>query len=81
MNMPSNMHKSSWSLHKKNILHATEAVALESMQRAANEIKEKKGEEITVSCDGTWQRRGFQSKNGVVTTLTGDGYNSKVPVQ
>ncbi|CAH8615686.1 unnamed protein product [Dicrocoelium dendriticum] len=78
MNMPSNMHKSSWSLHKKKILHATQAIALESMQRAADEIKEKKGENITVSCDGTWQRRGFQSKNGVVTVLTVDGHNSKV---
>jgi hypothetical protein len=42
MNMPANMHKNSWSLHKKKILHATEAVAQESMQRAANKIKEKK---------------------------------------
>ncbi|CAG5120197.1 unnamed protein product, partial [Candidula unifasciata] len=44
----------------------------------AAELKEKKGEAITVSCDGTWQRRGFQSKNGVVTLLTVDGPNSKV---
>ncbi|CAG5121444.1 unnamed protein product [Candidula unifasciata] len=78
MNMPTGMHKSSWSLHKKKILHATETVARTSMQRVAAEIKQKKGEAITVSCDGTWQRRGFQSKNGVVTLLTVDGPNSKV---
>ena len=25
---------------------------------------------VTVSCDGTWQRRGFSSKNGVATVMS-----------
>ena len=32
----------------------------------------------TVSCDGTWQRRGFASKNGVATVISVDGPNCKV---
>ena len=27
-------------------------------------------DKATVSCDGTWQRRGFASKNGVATVLS-----------
>jgi hypothetical protein len=30
-------------------------------------------EDIMTSCDGTWQRRGFSSHNGVCTVLTGNG--------
>ena len=29
-------------------------------------------EDIAVSCDGTWQRRGFSSLNGVVTVIASD---------
>ena len=28
--------------------------------------------DIAVSCDGTWQRRGFSSLNGVVTVIASD---------
>ena len=28
------------------------------------------GDSVTVACDGTWQRRGFSSKNGVATCLS-----------
>ena len=28
------------------------------------------GDNVTVACDGTWQRRGFSSKNGVATCLS-----------
>ena len=36
------------------------------------------GGDVTVSGDGTYQRRGFQSKNGVVTVLSVNGKRSKV---
>ena len=36
------------------------------------------GEEVPVSCDGTWQRRGLASKNGVFSLLSADQGNSKV---
>lgn len=34
--------------------------------------------EATVSCDGTWQRRGFSSHNGIATVLSVAGNHSKV---
>ena len=47
---------------------------------AAQELKAAVGTAVTVSCDGTYQRRGFQSKNGVVSvlTLSVNGKNSKM---
>ena len=40
----------------------------------ANEKFGQKNEEtdIVVSCNGTWQRRGFSSLNGVVTVIASD---------
>ena len=39
-----------------------------------NFVKKKKNEveDVVVSCDGTWQRRGFSSLNAVVTVLASD---------
>ncbi|XP_070180326.1 uncharacterized protein [Littorina saxatilis] len=78
MNMPASMYKTSWVHHKKAILQATERTAEESTKKAAADLKAAKGDQVTVSCDGTWQRRGFQSKNGVFTLLSADKQNSKV---
>ena len=33
-------------------------------------MKMAEGDSVTVACDGTWQRRGFSSKNGVATCLS-----------
>jgi hypothetical protein len=41
-------------------------------------LKKRKGKKVAVSCDGTWQRRGFASKNRVATLISVDGGNSKV---
>ena len=78
MNMPYTFNKGVWYQHKDKITKATETVATNSKTQAATEIKQSKGRDITVSNDGTWQRKGFQSKNGVVTTLTVNGADSKV---
>lgn len=52
------------------IQEASNAVAKESMTRAAKEEKEATGKEtITVSGDGTWQKRGFTSLFGIVTLV------------
>ena len=37
---------------------------------AANEAKERERGDIGVSVDGTWQKRGFVSLNGVVITIS-----------
>ena len=78
MNMPPPPHNTSWTNHLKQIRKETETVAADSMHRAAEEIRTVAGNDITVSSDGSWQRRGFQSKNGVVTTLSVNGKSSKV---
>ena len=81
LNLPPPQTLSSWQKHLTEIKKATETIATVSMKRAAKEVR--CGDEITdviVSCDGTWQRRGFSSKNGVGTILTvaGPGGSSKV---
>ena len=49
-------------------------VATQSMVIAVEEAKQKLGcEDIDVSVDGTWQKRGYSSKNGVVTCLSNVG--------
>ena len=46
------------------------------MTDAADELQENKDEQgisdVTVSCDGSWQKRGHSSLNGVVTVLSSD---------
>ena len=49
---------------------AVEKVAIASMIQTAVEIKEKEGSDIGVSFDGTWQRRGHSSLNGVEAAIS-----------
>ena len=54
-----------------------ETIGEETMSDAANELREKSSDpnadngilDIGVSCDGSWQNRGFSSLNGVVTVI------------
>ena len=43
---------------------------------ADDELQENKDEQgisdVTVSCDGSWQKRGHSSLNGVVTVISSD---------
>lgn len=78
MNMPHPPHKKSWENHKKQILKATKSVAEKSMEEAVQELTDAQGTDVTVSVDGTWQRRGFSSKNGIVTALSVNGKKCKV---
>ena len=78
MNMHNTLNKESWYGHKKKITEATDGVATTSKLKAADEARQAQGRDITVSSDGTWQRKGFVSKNGVVTVLTVNGKECKV---
>eukprot|EP00795_Rhopilema_esculentum_P005628 gene5628-10839_t len=49
-----------------------------SSEEKVEEIPDAKGDDVTNSCDGTWQRRGFSSKNGVVTVAIVKGLSSKI---
>ena len=65
MNMPPIPRASPYAAHNKALLKATKEVCQESMSEAAKEIHTLKGKaegevaDCGVSCDGTWQRRGF----------------------
>ena len=50
---------------------AIQKCANDSVQKAGEEVKEQKGEKITASFDGSWQRRGHSSHNGVVSAISG----------
>ncbi|GFY26982.1 uncharacterized protein TNCV_931231 [Trichonephila clavipes] len=67
-----------FSPYGKRILNAAKLVYEDSIQNAAKEaICENEGKKnIAVAVDGTWQKRGYTSLNGVVTVTsidTGDG--------
>ncbi|MBX9702962.1 MAG: hypothetical protein K2X39_02290, partial [Silvanigrellaceae bacterium] len=58
------------------IINITEKVAQETMNDAVSDLrlqcKEDEILDVGVSCDGTWQRRGFSSLNGVFAALSMD---------
>ena len=78
-----NMKGITWASYKNinsAVFDAYESVAEESMRKVALHSKEDKSARkhpvnpsvtlCDVSIDGTWQRRGYSSLNGVVTTLS-----------
>ena len=77
MNIPPPMNKFAYEKTLNNILHDSYMViARESMKRGAREAMPEKMhvpsdnvEPVTVSFDGTWQRRGYASLNGAVTAI------------
>ena len=68
------------NFHKitKTLKNATQKVVENTMKDAAKEIRYKENVpedgvvDAGVSCDGSWQRRGFSSLNGVVTAISID---------
>ena len=80
MNMPPPLRPTPYSRHNKALLNAVKEVSVETMNVAASEIHEIKPEvnegtgvaKCAISCDGTWQRRGFSSLNGCVTVISID---------
>ena len=78
MNMPSPMTPKNYDRSVKTITDAVVNVSEEIMSEAAQEMKTlkgKKGHEIvdaSISCDGTWQRRGFASLSSSFTSISLD---------
>ncbi|GFV18929.1 uncharacterized protein TNCV_4758141 [Trichonephila clavipes] len=72
MNLP--QPHTRFSPYGKRILNAAKLVYEDSIQNAAKEaIFEKEGNKnIAVAVDGTWQKRGYTSLNGVVTVTSID---------
>lgn len=77
LNLKPPMNKSAFIKMQKTIALAYKTVAEKFMNQASTEIlnddqivlNNKGIANITVSCDGTWQRRGYASLNGVVTVI------------
>ncbi|GFY35752.1 uncharacterized protein TNCV_4841281 [Trichonephila clavipes] len=72
MNLP--QPPTRFSPYGKRILNAAKLVYEDSIQNAAKEaICENEGNKnIAVAVDGTWQKRGYTSLNGVVTVTSID---------
>lgn len=72
MNLPSPHTKV--KKHEEILGMAAEKVSKSSMEQAAQEaVVENEGEaNISVALDGTWQKRGFSSLNGVVSATSVD---------
>ena len=72
MNLPPPVH--TYDDHISSITIAATETAAESMNTAVSEAKVKlDNNDISVSVDGTWQKRGYSSRNGVVICLSNVG--------
>ena len=80
MNRPKPMTQNNYDKVVDKIVDATKLVAEETMNDAANYLREMHADanrdsnvvDIGASFDGSWQRRGFSSLNGVVTAISID---------
>lgn len=71
LNLPPPVEAISYQEHMKCATDGAIVAAAASMIEAAREASESlESSDIRVSVDGTWQRRGFASQNGVVTVLS-----------
>ena len=72
------MSNSTYDKVMKNVHCAIKDVAKDIMKESANELCMQKDPDnssvvdVGVSCDGTWQRRGFSSLNGAVAVISID---------
>lgn len=69
LNMPPPLSRNAWKDSSALVAASMKRVAEASMSKAAEDMKADGSTAVTVSVDGTWQKRGFSSKNGVVTCV------------
>ncbi|XP_065678497.1 uncharacterized protein LOC136093423 [Hydra vulgaris] len=75
LNLPPPIQKATFNDVQNKILLPYKCVAMQSMINAALEFKLRDDtgvSDITVSCDGTWQKRGHNSLNGIVSVIAVD---------
>ena len=74
MNMPKPMTQNNYDKIARIVSNSAKVVAQDSMADAAQEINSGKSGCIDtgVSVEGSWQRRGYSSLNGVVTAISMD---------
>jgi hypothetical protein len=71
MNLPSPIQDETYSKWDKSLLLSIQTFSSRSMRKGVGEaIATTNGTELMVSGDGSWQTRGFQSKNGAAAILS-----------
>ena len=74
MNLPKPMTPNNYDKIVNRLITVTKDAADKTMQDACNELRGDSTTNSTtdtaVSCDGSWQRRGYSSLNGVVTVIS-----------
>ena len=71
MNIPPPVTKNNYSTIANKLRDSARTVATDSMSASAEEAKQNEAtSDISVSVDGTWQKRGFSSMNGVVVAVS-----------
>ena len=70
MNMPPPLTHKNYDKVSQKLGEVAEKVAKVSMIDATVEVKAIEGTDIGVSFDGTWQKRGYSSLNGVATAIS-----------
>ena len=76
MDMPKPMTARNYDKIVDKLTVAVKEVAEGTMRDACNELRELQNSpfdekmDVAVSCDGTWQRRGYSSNNGVVSVIS-----------
>ena len=72
LDLPLPVSQHAYQQHMKVVTMGAIAEVEQSMRRAREEIRHLYGtssEEVVISCDGTWQKRGFSSLFGVVFVI------------
>ena len=81
MNMPSPPTEKAFIFNSRVIGRHVKIIAEESMKKAGQDVYALKSQETSsatgpvncgISCDGTWQKRGYSSRNGCVTVISMD---------
>ena len=74
MNMPRGICNKSYNVIVHKLVTAAQTVSNETIHEAVQELREGKSPDeivdIGVSVDGTWQKRGYSSHNGVTAALS-----------
>ena len=71
MNLVPPMQAVAYNNTQKEVAESYRTVANSSMLKAADELKQTSSD-VAVSCEGSWQKRGFSSLNGLVTVISVD---------
>ena len=67
-NLVPHMQAVAYNNTQQEVAESYRTVANTSMLKAADDLKQTSSD-VAVSCDGSWQKRGFSSLNGLVTVI------------